>query len=148
MFAMKISKPLFYVLVNICVCIALVSVVWLLPAITSSPREKEQANLAKDLEVEIAEFPPVSSFPSSYFRSVLKPGMTLSEVHSIVKGYKKVLRCGFQSEIYYYFGTDDKGAHRIEIFYDQDKKYKKLMGEEPDSRTIQTWGCTPGQLTE
>lgn len=77
--------------------------------------------------------------------------MTLEEVHSIVKGYEKVLYCGQYhggqySEIYYYYGIDhdDEDTLRLEIEYNQEMKYESTRGEDSNSRTINEYRCTLG----
>jgi hypothetical protein len=112
-----------------------------------NPYKKEQKDLANELGVSINDYPYRSSFPSGYFYSVLEPGMTLDEVHSIIMGYKKVLNCDYRRrEVYYYFSTEDTKALRFEIVYDDNLKYWKFRGEDDDSRTIWTKSCEPGLI--
>jgi hypothetical protein len=123
--------------------------IWqILPAVIITPRERMQQELAKELGVEIKDYPYPVSFPSGYFYTVLKPGMSVAEVHQIVKGYEKVVNCGNVSEIYYYFSAEVEQAKRFKIVYDNDGKFLRFEGEEDDSRTLQTYGCIPGLIEE
>lgn len=63
----------------------------------------QQEKLARTLDVRIDDYPYPYSFPSGYFYSILKPGMTMEEVHQLIKGYKKILNCHNVSEIYYFY---------------------------------------------
>ena len=115
--------------------------------IYTSPRERMQLELAKELGVRIEDYPYRKSFPSGYFYTILQPGIPIAEVHNIVRGYEKVLHCGQRSEIYYYFSSELKDAKRFKLLYDGQGKYLDFEGEEDDSRTIHTYGCEPGQIT-
>jgi hypothetical protein len=106
----------------------------------------QQERLAETLGIKIDDYPYPNSFPSGYYYSVLKPGMTINEVHQRIKGYKKVINCNGVSEIYFFYDVSDEKALRFRIRYDQQKNYKEFEGEEKDSRTIQTLGCVEGQL--
>ncbi len=88
-------------------------------------------------------------FPVGYFYSVLKPGMTYAEVHSMVRGYEGVYRCYGFSKIYYYFSVDDNDAIRFRLTYDGQSKFVELQGEDPDSCTS-GWGpgCSVGLLRD
>jgi hypothetical protein len=119
----------------------------ILPVLVTTPREKLQKELAIELGVEIQDYPYLHSFPSGYFHTVLKPGMTISEVHEIVRGYKKVLHCEDWAEVYYYFSTELEHAKRFMISYDEGK-FNRFQGEDDDSRTIWTDGCLPGLIEE
>lgn len=111
-----------------------------------NPHSIKQAELANYLQVQIEDFPYQYSFPVGYFYSVLRPGMTVDEVHSIVKGYEKVLNCGASSEIYYYFSTEDSNALRLEIYYTSQGTYEDIMGEDNNSSTLWTEGCISGLI--
>lgn len=121
---------------------------WIIPTLTITPRERMQNQLAKELGVKIQDYPYPSSFPSGYFYTVLKPGMSISEVHEIVQGYEKVVQCDNLSEVYYYFSQKLEDAKRFELVYDDRGKYVRFEGEEDDSRTLQTFGCEPGLIQE
>lgn len=110
---------------------------------------KKQQYLAQRLGVEINAYPPTSAFPINYFVSELEPGVTtIKEVHAIVKQYERVLHCRKYAEIYYYFSNDDNAALRFQIFYDENGKYSKIIGEDDDSATLYTAECVPGLLSE
>jgi len=114
-----------------------------------NPYQKQQQKLAEQLGVKISDYPYPVSFPESYFVSVLQPGMTPDEVHKVIQGYEKVLNCGNASEIYYYFSMSDDNALRFEVFYGIDKfKFEDLQGEDTNSRTIRTVGCTEGLVNK
>src|SRR5262249_46383763 len=110
----------------------------------------QQRMLAKELGVNIDDYPYPHAFPNGYFYSVLKPGMTIEQVHDIVKGYKKVFNCG-DYEVYYYFSSSDSHALKFESNYDlsadkQDYVFLSLEVEDSNSRTIFVDGCTSGLL--
>lgn len=106
----------------------------------------QQEKLARTLEVRIDDYPYPFSFPSGYYYSVLKPGMTIKEVHQLIKSYEKVLNCHNVSEIYYFYDSSEEKAERFEIRYDDQKQFIEFKGEEKDSRSIQTIGCVEGLL--
>ena len=116
----------------------------------TNPYQSKQDKLAIEMGVKIADFPYEKSFPASYFNEVLKPGMTIGEVHRIIKGYEKAYRCRspletyYYREVYYYYSTEDTKALRFQIFYDKQEKYTRLEGEDADSRTILTNDCELG----
>jgi hypothetical protein len=107
---------------------------------------EKQHLLAKELGVKIEDYPPHEDFPVSYFLSKLTPGMNIEEVHSLIKGYQKVYYCEKSSEIYYFYSEVDNSALRMKIKYDSLLKYKSYETEDPDSRTIQLFGCLPGLI--
>jgi hypothetical protein len=107
-------------------------------------KEKQEA-LAKSLGVKIQDY--AGTFPTNYFYAVLKPKMTLDEVHGIVRGYERVSNCWGTAELYYYFGTDKNDAIRFMLHYDEQGYFVRLEGEEPDSRTLGvSSGCPDGLL--
>lgn len=144
----KTRSTLFWLSIFNLICLGLFALLWILPDLIISPREKVQEELAKELGVEILDYPYPSSFPSGYFYSVLKPGMSLSEVHNIVQGYEKVVNCRNVSEIYYYFSVELEQAKRFKLIYDGDGKFLRFEGEDNDSRTLRTDGCLPGLINE
>ena len=106
-----------------------------------------QTDLAEKLGVKIEDYPPVEDFPGSYFWSVLKPGMDISEVHKIVIGYEQVFRCGKHVEIYYYFSSDDDKALTFSILYDDLGRYDDMRGEgDSGRRPVPMDNCEPGLL--
>ncbi len=107
----------------------------------------KQEELAQRLGVDINRYPKNAPFPVNYFLAVLKPGMTKSGVHAIVTGYEQALHCERYAEIYYYYSKDDGKALRFEIFYYEDGKYSKLVGE-GDRDKLFDEGCVPGLLDE
>ena len=115
-----------------------------------NPYISKQNSLANKLDVKITDYPYQSSFPAGYFNEVLKPGMTIGEVHRIINGYEKAYRCRslletyYYREVYYYYSTEDTKALRFQIFYDKQEKYTRLEGEDADSRTILTNDCELG----
>jgi hypothetical protein len=120
---------------------------YILPTVTTSPKEKKQQELAKELGVEIKDYPPIVSFPSGYFSDVLKPGMSIAEVHSIVIGYKMALRCGETQEKYYFLTVDEKDSERFWLFYDQEGKFERKQSE-GDSGRLAQGHCSIGLLDE
>lgn len=121
---------------------------WLFSTGVTDSRARLQKELASSLGVSINSYPYPKIFPVGYFETVLKPEMTVLEVHNVVQGYEKVLKCDDVGEIYYYFSTDDKNAIRFKIYYNSAIRFEKLVGEEPGSPTIHTSGCRPGYYDE
>ena len=116
-------------------------------AINLAVENRKQADLAQRLGIDRDAYPDISTFPINYFLVTLKPGMTKSEVHEIVKEYERVLHCRRYSEIYYYYSKDDDKALRFEVFYDEEGKYFDISGE-GDSSKLYDEGCVPGLLSE
>jgi hypothetical protein len=143
---MKKSNILFFILFVLLICFLLVAVVVIRSTIYVTPRERMQIDLADRFGVKIEDYPNRSAFPVGYFSTILKPEMTITEVHEIVQGYQRVLHCGKRSEIYYYFSSDLANAKRFKIRYDDQGNYLGIEGEEDDSRTLQTYGCDPGLI--
>jgi hypothetical protein len=113
----------------------------------------QRNNMAKELGIKsIDEYPPPINFPYGYFESLLKPGMSLEEVHKIVRGYKRVLTCNknkkiyYFEEIYYFYSIDDEKALRMRILYDPEKRFKEIRVEDLNSRTYSVTGCDEGEL--
>lgn len=145
----KKSPILLLTLSGISVCF-LVLVVIGMNTITGNTNQKRiQEDLAKQLGVKIGDYPYESSFPEGYFYTVLKPGMTINEVHQIVQGYEKVLHCeDIETEIYYYFSSEDEIALRFAIIYDDQWKFWRLRGEDTNSPSIRIEGCKDGPIRE
>ncbi len=120
---------------------------------TKNPYEAKQEALAKQLGVHINDYPYERAFPEGYFYTILKPGMTVAQVHQIIQGYEQVYRCRsspethYYSEIYYYFGTGDKDAMRFETLYDSGGRYKRFFTDD-DSSPLLTNGCEIGLIRE
>lgn len=110
--------------------------------------KKQQETLAKEFGVKIQDYPWDKVFPVGYFYTILKPEMKVHDVHKIIIGYKKVYHCHDYKEIYYYFDTDDLKALRFEVFYDENRNFKMLQGEDEDSRSIIIVGCEEGVLDD
>jgi hypothetical protein len=125
-------------------CAAAISLWWFLTI--RNPYQRMQENLAKELGVQIDDYPYKSVFPEGYFYTVVKPGMTMEEVHKIIKGYEKVYHCKTYSEIYYYFSVDDSKAIRLEIIYDDKGNYYDMRGDDPSGYMIKLDGCTSGLI--
>jgi len=94
---------------------------------------RKQQTLAGELGVKIDNYNSPAVFPVGYFATVLKPDMTVAEVHQIIRGYQQVLLCDGSTEIYYYFSTEDKSAIRFGIEYNDQGRYKQLEAEKPGS---------------
>jgi hypothetical protein len=133
-----------------CLCLALFVVAWLFLALLTDLKypTAEQQQLAAELGINPAEYPPARVFPYPYFAKVLQVGMTIQNVHAAVHGYKASYRCSPDKEIYYFLTTGDDTALRFEIYYDQERRFEKIVGEDDDSRTIRTEGCEPGLLLQ
>ena len=123
-------------------------ILWIIPTLTITPKERMQKELAKELGVKIQDYPYPYSFPSGYFSSVLKPSMSISEIHEIVQGYEQVLHCEDREEVYYYLSVELEDAERFWIIYDEEGKYEVLQGEDNGSGGYPTDGCFPGLIEE
>ena len=110
------------------------------------PYSRERKSLAKELGVNINNY-RARLFPFDYFEETLKPGMSSDEVHSIVRGYKTVMRCGTNAEIYYFFSTDVDKAERYLVSYDEKGKLEFTIIE-ADSYSLSDITCVPGRLGE
>jgi hypothetical protein len=111
-------------------------------------RVQQREALAQQLGVEIVDFPSETLFPAGYLEAVLKPGASVEEVHRIVQGYELALVCQDDAEVYYFYRKDDFEAVRIQLLYDDDKRFYELRTEDNDSMTIYTGNCEVGQLSE
>lgn len=148
--SLKHSNPIvFWLFASFFSCLLIVSILWVIPILITSPREKARQDLAKELGIQIENYPYPLAFPSGYFGIVLKQGMSISEVHKIVRGYKQVLHCGDGMEVYYFLTTDIKDTERFFIFYDEKGRYLRLQGEDSDSRrNIDGIRCIDGLLKD
>jgi hypothetical protein len=135
---------------TIAVVIGLVIVVfWIvIPRLEDYRYKQMQNDLAEKLGVKIEDYPPEEYFPETYFGSVLKPGMDISEVHKFVIGYENVFRCGKHGELYFYFSSEGEKALGFSIHYDDLVKYDEIRGIDESSRPIPLDGCEPGLLEE
>ena len=113
------------------------------------PQQKE---LAKEFGVNIQDYPYEASFPVGYFDSKLKPGMTIDEVHEIVKEYVGVFRCFHDfAELYFYYSLDEDKEIDFFIFYDTERNFRELKSIEILYNTASSGGpvaCSPGLLSE
>jgi hypothetical protein len=115
------------------------------------PYAAERKKLASELGVKLSDYHPLG-FPANYFDDVLQPGMSSEEVHKIVIGYKVVYLCyqdlKLNSELYYYFSTDENEANRFLIVYDENGKIVYKRGEDLNSRDLQNsvHDCKPGRI--
>ncbi len=113
------------------------------------PHIFQQRKLAENLGVQMNDYAASYAFPVGYFHEILKPGMTLEEIHKLVKGYASVYSCGY-SEVYYYFSKNDSRAIRFEINYDQPSAgvyvFLSLQTEDDNSHSIHMHACKLGPL--
>lgn len=144
---MKRSRPLtFWILGSVLICLLTFAALSIQSYIHNVPLVKKQQELAREFGVQLDDYP--SSFPAGYFYAVLEPGMSISEVHKIVRGYEEVLHCGDGMEVYFYLTTDIKDAQRFYIFYDEQARFARLQTEDNDSRRVLPDGCASGPLKE
>jgi hypothetical protein len=117
-----------------------------------NPYRNQQENLANDFGVRINDYPYEMNFPLGYFYAVLKPGMSIDEIHKLTRGYEKVDRCRtsitgpFYKEVYYYYSSDDLQALRFQMFYDNKEVFTNFQSEDNNSRTISTKDCELGLI--
>ena len=121
--------------------------------IETYPRElrEKQELMAQELGVKVNDYGPAIRFPWGYLRVRLIPGMSVKQVHQIIPNYEAVYRCetdSIPSEIYYFFSKDDDKALRIEVVYDEHKRYQFLRPEDKNSAKISVRNCEPGYLDE
>ncbi|HVN53757.1 MAG TPA: hypothetical protein VMT46_05455 [Anaerolineaceae bacterium] len=119
-----------------------------------NPYKSKQDSLANELGVKVTDYPYQHSFPAGYFNEILKSGMTVDEVHKIIKGYEKAYRCRspvetyYYREVYYYYSLEDTKALRFQVFFDKQEKFTRLEGEDDDSRTILIKDCELGIIEQ
>jgi hypothetical protein len=114
---------------------------------------RQRSALAAELGVELRRWPWPTSFPVSYFFSVLEKGTPRREVHQIVRSYERVLRCGpdsrgFTQEVYYFYSDRDDKALRMQIEYDTQGHLYRVQGEDPNSRVFSVTNCQAGRWGE
>src|SRR5574341_1480185 len=63
--------------------------------------DKERKALADRWGVNVEDYGLY--FPLDYFRDRLHKGMPIDEVHAMINDYERVLHCGYDAEIYYYY---------------------------------------------
>jgi len=103
--------------------------------------------LAKTLQVKIENYPYPESFPIGYFETKLTAGMTIRDVHDVMKGYEKVYSCQ-RSEIYYFYSVDGDKATRMLVLYDLNGLFEKIQSEDRNSRYLNGYikDCSEGQI--
>jgi hypothetical protein len=110
--------------------------------------------LAEELGINLLTWPWPSSFPVSYFVTVLEKGLSPEEVHEIVRDYERVVHCepnplwGGMREVYYFRSDLDDNALRMELGYDSEMRLSWSRGEDNNDRRISTSGCVAGILDE
>jgi hypothetical protein len=103
----------------------------------NAARVQQQERLARQLGVRIKDYPAPDVFPDGYFETVLQPGMTLEQVHAIVRGYASVHHCFKDEELYYYFSKNDDGYPiRFELWYDDQGRFIDLRSEDPNEPVL------------
>jgi hypothetical protein len=113
--------------------------------------EKNRSELAKTLQVDLDDYVNHESFPRVYFRSQLKLGMSIADVHKIMVGYLKVYNCykAFGRgtyEVYYYIEKNDDYADVIEITYDDNLQVDGVFTSGPPSQSAGGHACEQGQI--
>jgi len=133
-------------LIVISICLLLISGWWFFA--NRNPFLSAQEKYAKQYGLKIDDYPYPLVFPAGYYETILKPGMSINQIHATIRGYASVYHCKQYSEIYYFFSKKEEKAIRFEVTYDERGNFKYLQGEEPDSPTIQLHGCTEGLINE
>ena len=90
---------------------------------------KQEKKLAELFGINLVEYKRNNSFPYQYFVDNLEKGMSVHEVHQVMRGYEKVLKCGEATEVYYYYYKDDGLAYRYQIIYDEGKYFGNGYGD-------------------
>ncbi len=102
--------------------------------VTCTRYQKRQAEIHRraDLAVMMGLDPKIYSqdpyFPENYFYDALEPGMSIDQVHQIIRGYVSVYSCG-NYELYYFFSESEEEGVRFAAVYDRNKDVmqKKLV---------------------
>ena len=128
------------------ICILVIGFPYVLSRLKEHALKDKQEELAKSLGVKVEDYP--LDFPTDYFYTILKPGLTLAEVHNIVQGYESVYNCYGTDELYYYFSNDENDALRFEFDYDKQGHFVEMRSEDPNSRSLGGLGegCSEGLL--
>lgn len=118
--------------------------------ISYSRLRPQQEKLAQEFGVKIQDYPYEVSFPVGYFDNVLIPGMTVEEVHGLIKGYVKVFRCFNNSaELYYYYSLDEDKGVDFFVFYDKNRSFTELKSIPSTKNSVGSGdpeACKPGML--
>jgi len=115
-------------------------------------RAQQQEQVAKALNAKPEDYKNLGEFPFGYFYKHLQKGMTIKDVHGLVREYESVFNCthptSYDKEIYYYYSNNDDVALRFVVFYDDENKFVSLLSEDTNSRSISIKGCTEGRLKD
>jgi hypothetical protein len=130
------------------VMVSLIVITMSVLAARESKRQQELAEeeLAQRIGIALADYPQVGPFPENYFYTILEPGVSKDEVHSIVTEYEQVFTCYGTDELYYYYSTNDEDALRFMIHYNEESRFVRMYGEDDDSLTLSKEGCVLGRL--
>ena len=124
----------------------LCSLFWIIPILRSYSYLSQQRQLANILGVSLDDYRQFD-FPFQYFDEALKPGMSIKDVHQIMRGYELVFKCRDWGEIYFYFDRRDKYAFKYLILYDDNKKFESLIVDDiNNSMSVSANGCEEGYL--
>ena len=136
------------------VSIAIISVLflgslfWVVPALRSYSYSSQQRQLANTLGVALGNYRE-TDFPFQYFDQTLKPGMSIKDVHQIMRGYELTFKCQDWGEVYFYYSKDEKDAFKYMLLYDDDGKFESFITDDPyNSMGISTSGCAEGLLDD
>ena len=124
------------------------------------PSKEEKLAEVLGVKDELSRY--IRGFPILYFDEKLDPGISMQEVHKIVKGYEVMYDCGID-EVYYFYSTSQRKALRIMVSYgyneeDVEREYKEgkgwvnileeedlyymyIRGEDDDSWMLGVDGC-------
>ena len=112
----------------------------------------QREELARELGLDPQIHAHDQGFFIDYFYETLSPGMPISQVHQIVKGYKSSFACKDDIEMYYYYSTSDKDAMIFIINYQENARLKSKeidyleVSLDPNSRWLPNGSCRPGIL--
>jgi len=109
----------------------------------------EQIKIAHILGVKIKDYPPSQYFPQGYFLLKLQTGMSVEEVHSIMKGYVSVKKCGDDMEQYFFISDkQDMNVLLLDLIFSEEKfLLDKIVTFDRGNNPITTT-CVLGQLEE
>ena len=145
---MKIKRILLTIILGLAV-ICIMSGILL--AVSNQRQEREllqkQQELAELLDVDIADYPTPNRFPFEYYYTVLEEGMSIDEVHEIVRGYMNVYHRQ-RAEIYLFYYEDNSQAMPLKILYDDNFRFVTIVAGDPDSGGITLSGSEPGRIGE
>jgi len=121
---------------------------WLVSELKSLSYAPQQKQVAEVFKVDLKNYREVD-FPFQYFDETLKPGMSIKDVHQIMRGYELTFKCQDWGEVYFYFSKNEKEAFKYMILYDDSGKFESFITDDPyNSMGVSTSSCVKGLLLD